>query len=248
MLRGLWKLTWVEFKVFMREPMGSVSTLVLPVILFLLLGNLAQRADSEAIDVEEFVGNFLPVLIAMIITLNGVTSLVTILSIYREGGILKRLRATPLSPITILTAHVLVKLSLTGINIVMLLLVGKTFFSITMAGSVAGFALAVAISAISIFSLGFVIASVVPAARFSQLIAGVVLYPLLGISGIFSPVDLFPVPLRAVAFVSPLTHAVTLMKATWEGLPWSQLGLELTMLGLAFVSCILISTKVFRWE
>ena len=41
-------------------------------------------------------------------------SLVTIISIYREGGILKRLRATPLRPQTILTAHVLVKLLLTG--------------------------------------------------------------------------------------------------------------------------------------
>ena len=37
-------------------------------------------------------------------------SLVTIISIYREGGILKRLRATPLRPQTILTAHVIVKL------------------------------------------------------------------------------------------------------------------------------------------
>ena len=41
-------------------------------------------------------------------------SLVTIISIYREGGILKRLRATPLRPHTILTAHVLVKLLFTA--------------------------------------------------------------------------------------------------------------------------------------
>jgi ABC-2 type transport system permease protein len=51
--------------------------------------------------------------VSVLIALSGVLSLVTIISIYREGGILRRLRATPLRPQTILTAHVLVKLALT---------------------------------------------------------------------------------------------------------------------------------------
>jgi ABC-2 type transport system permease protein len=50
----------------------------------------------------------LPVLAAVLIAISAVLSLVNIISIYREGGILKRLRATPLRPQTILTAHVLV--------------------------------------------------------------------------------------------------------------------------------------------
>lgn len=33
MLRGFWKLTWVEIKIFVREPMGFVGTLAVPVIL-----------------------------------------------------------------------------------------------------------------------------------------------------------------------------------------------------------------------
>ncbi len=27
MLRGLWKLTWIEIKVFMREPLGAFGTI-----------------------------------------------------------------------------------------------------------------------------------------------------------------------------------------------------------------------------
>ena len=50
--------------------------------------------------------------------LSAVLSLVTIISIYREGGILKRLRATPLRPYTILTAHVIVKLLFTAVTLV----------------------------------------------------------------------------------------------------------------------------------
>ena len=51
------------------------------------------------------------------ISASAVLSLVSIIAIYREGGILKRLRATPLRPRTILTAHVLVKLVFTALTL-----------------------------------------------------------------------------------------------------------------------------------
>ena len=57
-------------------------------------------------------------------------SLVTIISIYREGGILKRLRATPLRPHTILTAHVLVKLLLTALTMTLMIVAGKQYFAV----------------------------------------------------------------------------------------------------------------------
>ena len=34
MLRGLWKLTWIEIKVFLREPLGAFGTIVIPVLVF----------------------------------------------------------------------------------------------------------------------------------------------------------------------------------------------------------------------
>ena len=108
-LRGLWKLTWLEIKIFSREPMGLVGSLLMPLIVFIALGRvLGNLPSSAAPRVQGFLQTGLPVLAAIMIALNGIISLVTIISIYREGGILKRLRATPLSPSTILTAHVLV--------------------------------------------------------------------------------------------------------------------------------------------
>ena len=37
-LRGFWKLTWLEAKIFTREPMGFVGTLVMPLVIFIVLG------------------------------------------------------------------------------------------------------------------------------------------------------------------------------------------------------------------
>src|SRR5258706_11791168 len=109
MLNGLWKLAWVEPKVFVREPMGVAGSLGVPVIIFVLLGRvLGSRQPTTA-------GAAAPpfnvaILAALMIVIGTALSLVSIIAIYREGGILKRLRATPLAPLTILCAHVLVKL------------------------------------------------------------------------------------------------------------------------------------------
>src|SRR6266702_1107811 len=109
MLRGLWKLTWIEIKIFMREPLGAIGTIVVPVLVFVVVGRVVGgRLAPTALASNRFMQVGLPVLTAILIAISAVLSLVTIISIYREGGILKRLRATPLRPQAILSAHVLV--------------------------------------------------------------------------------------------------------------------------------------------
>ena len=43
MLRGLWKLTWLEIKIFLREPLGVVGTIGIPVLVFVVLGRMFGR-------------------------------------------------------------------------------------------------------------------------------------------------------------------------------------------------------------
>ncbi len=248
MLKGLLKLTWVETKVFMREPMGSVTTILFPIVLFAILGRAFRNVSPEETTTRGWVTTTLPVLITLLIALNAVTSLTTILSIYREGGILKRLKATPLTPATILTAHVLVKLGLTAVNIVILIMVGKTFYSIDLQGSIVCFSLAVFISSLSILSMGFVIASLVPTARFAQLITGFILYPLLTISGLFIPLDTLPSALQVLSRLSPITNAASLTAGMWEGQSWLEYSYETFALIVSFGICIAISSRFFRWE
>jgi ABC-2 type transport system permease protein len=109
MLRGLWQLTWLEIKVFVREPLGVFGTVGVPVVIFVLFSRLvASRARPGSAAAPAVFSSDLPILAAVLITASALLSLVTIIAIYRENGILKRLRATPLRPLTILTAHVLV--------------------------------------------------------------------------------------------------------------------------------------------
>src|SRR5579863_5364790 len=128
MLRGLWKLTWLEIKIFLREPVGAFGTILFPVVVFVAVGRFLGGRVPPPSTASGFLRTALPVFAAVLIPLSGVQSLVTIMSIYREGGILKRLRATPLRPHTILTAHVLVKLVFTAVTTALLLLAGKRYF------------------------------------------------------------------------------------------------------------------------
>jgi ABC-2 type transport system permease protein len=249
MLHGLWKLTWLEIKIFLREPLGAFGSIILPVLVFLVVGRLmGGRTQPGGIATAEFARVGLPVFVAVLIALSGVLSLVTIISIYREGGILKRLRATPLRPQTILTAHVLVKLVLTAVTMALTVLAGKRYYPVNMEVPIFGFTMALLISTWSILSIGFLIASIVPTARFAQPIGAAILYPMLGLCGLFVPLKLLPPVLQAVARVLPLTYAVSLLQGIWKGEPWSAHMGDVAALVVVFVICTALSAKVFRWE
>lgn len=245
MLHGFWKLTWVETKVFVREPMGVVGGLVMPVIIFVILGKTMGSGRLDAASVDQAPFN-VPILAMLIIAVGAVTSLVAIISIYRDGGILKRLRATPLSPVTILSAHVFVKLVFTVASLALLVLAGRQFFPGAMAVNLPSFTAAMLLSTLSILSMGFVIASIVPTARFAQPIAAALLYPMIAVSGLFFPIEQLGRPLRIVAYSLPTTHAVSLMQGVWDGLGWNWV--NVAALIIVFAVCTAISTKVFRWE
>jgi ABC-2 type transport system permease protein len=104
------------------------------------------------------------------------------------------------------------------------------------------------ISTWSILSIGFVIASIVPTARFAQPISAAILYPMLVVSGLFMPVDSMPRALQLFTRVLPLTYAVSLLEGIWKGDAWlTHLG-DVAALVLVFVVCTALSAKVFRWE
>ncbi len=246
MLKGLFKLSWIETKVFMREPLGLVGALLVPIFIYVLFSRVLGEPGSTALpaDAPFNVAVFATILIA----LGAVQSLIAIIAIYREGGILKRLRATPLSPVTILGAHVFVKLGFTLVSLVLLVLAGRQMFPGAMQVNIVAFAAAMLVSTLSILSLGFVIASVVPTARFAQPLGAVILYPMLAVSGLFAPLTLFPRWLQIISNVLPTTHAVSLLHGVWDGASIGSLVPNLLALAAFFAVSVAIATRVFRWE
>ncbi len=248
MMRGLTKLVWVEVKIFVREPMGLFGTVGVPVVLFVLLGRYMGRQGADSARMARWSATGLPVLITVLLALSAVLSLIAIISIYREGGILKRLRATPLSPLTILSAHVIVKLIFTALTLVLLVLAGRSFYTVQTDVNPLSFGLAILLSTLSILSIGFVVASVIPTARFAQPIGSVILYPMLALSGALFPLEVLSPGLRSLSNLLPLTHAVILLEGIWTGGDWSSYLVNVGALILNMILCSALAAKIFRWE
>jgi ABC-2 type transport system permease protein len=249
MLRGLWKLTWLEIKIFAREPLGVLGSVGIPVLIFVLFGRLlAAPARRPSARIPRALSADLPVLTSLLIVMSTVLSLIAIIAIYREGGILRRLRATPLRPYTILTAHVLVKLLFTALTLAAMLAAGRRYYAVDADVPVISFTLAMLFSTVTTLSLGFLVASLVPTARFAQPVGTLILYPMLGLCGLFVPVASLPPMLQPVARALPLTYAVSLMRGIWHGEGWLAHAGDVAALSLMFMVLTAISARVFRWE
>jgi ABC-2 type transport system permease protein len=246
--RGLFRLTWLETKIFLREPLGVFGT-VLPALIFIAVGRVVgPRLGSASPDTLRIVSIDVPVFTALLLAASTVLSLVAIIAIYREGGILRRLRATPLRPHTILIAHVMVKLILTAVTLTLMVIAGQRSYPVAAGVPLVAFTAAVLYATVCVLSLGFLIASLVPTARFAQPLGTLILYPMLAISGLFVPVDVMPRWLQVLARATPFSYAVSLLRGIWQGEGWFVHFGDLAVMGVMFLLYAAVSARVFRWE
>jgi len=247
-MRGLLQLTWLEIKIFLREPLGAIGSVVIPVVIYLGLGRTLAPRLPQVPQSTNFVYVSAPVFAAILIMLSSVLSLVTIIAIYREGGILKRLRATPLRPWTILTAHVLAKLAFTAATLILMVLAGKRYYPVDLHIPVVSFTIALLLATWSTLSIGFLVASIVRTARFAQPMGALIFYPMVALSGLFFPLSAMSHGMRSVARLVPLTYVVSLLTGILRGESWRVHLPDVGALVLVFAVCIALSGRWFRWE
>jgi ABC-2 type transport system permease protein len=143
---------------------------------------------------------------------------------------------------------VLVKLLSTAVTLGLMVLAGRRTFAFDDRVPIVSFAAALLFCTICLLSLGFLIASVVPTARFAQPIGSLLLYPMLGISGLFVPVEALPGALQTVARVLPFTYAASLLKGIWRNEGWASHAGDAAVLAGTLVVLTVVSSRVFRWE
>ena len=92
------------------------------------------------------------------------------------------------------------------------------------------------------------LASVAPTARFAQPIGTIILYPMIGISGLFVPIEKMPALLQLIARLTPASYAVSLMRGAWNGDAWLSHAGDFAGLAAFAVVCTMLSIRWFRWE
>ncbi|MCR4439014.1 MAG: ABC transporter permease [bacterium] len=247
-MRGFWKLTWTELKLFLREPTAAFFTLAFPVLMLFLFGSIYGNKSTPFFGGYGSVDVSVPGYAAMIIATSGLLSLTIFLAAYCEYGILRPLQATPLRPQAILGAEVVVVFLMTTLGMILLLVAAKSVYGLRFAGNAVSVAGAYLLSCASFFALGFVVAGLLPTTRTAQVVAMVLFYPMIFLSGATLPREILPESVRRVAQVLPLTHVVSLLRGLWIGEPWARHFNEVGILAIIFLTGVAVSAKTFRWE
>jgi ABC-2 type transport system permease protein len=216
-VRGLRKLIWTEMKLFLREPMASFFTLGFPLMILFLFGSIWGNKPAKEFGGFGFVDISVPGYTAVIIASTGLIALAVTMATYREKGILRRLRATPLRPQTVLGAQVAVFFALTAFGMALLIIAGLLVFGLRFAGNAFSVFAGFSLCTLSFFSMGFILAGLMPTARTAQIVAMVLFYPMIFLCGAFIPFHILPKTMQKFAEVLPLTHVVTLLRGLWMG-------------------------------
>jgi ABC-2 type transport system permease protein len=134
------------------------------------------------------------------------------------------------------------------VTLAIVMAVGARYYPVTVDAKILSFAAALLVSTLSILGMGFLIASIAPSGRFAQPLGSLILYPMIGLSGLFVPVEEMPETMQRIASVLPLTYAVSLLRGAWIGDAWSLHRGDLGILTVVFIACSALSARLFRWQ
>jgi ABC-2 type transport system permease protein len=247
-MRSFWKLTWTECKLYFRFPVMAFFTLVVPVMLLFLFGGIFGNAPNPDYGGYGTVDVSVPGYTALIICLSAILTLPITLANYRERGVLRRFRATPLRPAAVLGAQLVMLFGMTLAGMLLLILAGKLVFDLRFDGSPLSMLAGFTLSCLSFFALGMILAGAIPSVRVAALVGNVLIYPMIYLSGSTIPMEVMPDIMREIAKFIPLTYVVTLLQGLWKGEPWTQHWTEVIVLSVMLVVSSLVAIKVFRWE
>ena len=249
-MRTLTRLSWVELKLFLREPLTVVFSLALPlIILFVLGGVFGNEASGPAEDiVYRGVGPmtyYVPAYVALVVASVCVISIPTHLAGNRERGVLKRFHASSVSAWAVAGAEVAVAAVLSLVSAVLLLIAASLIYDFEPAASIPAVIGVFALVTVGFAAFGILLGAILPTARAAQAVGMLVWFIMLFLGGAGPPPEVLTDAMRTVADITPLWHAVLMMQDAWLGL---DAGLSwLTFGGIAALSAVL-GLRFFRWE
>lgn len=237
-----------ELKLSLRGMDMCVFALCLPVVVMVLLGLL--YGDRPAYDGAgySFLEQSFGAVTTIAVCAGGVMGLPLVVSDYRYRKILKRFRITPVSPVLLLAVQVVVYALYALASLILVFVVAAVFFHVRLAGSWLAFIGAYGLVMLSIFSIGMLVGGVAPNRKVAGILASVLYFPMLLVSGATVPYEIMPAALQRVADSLPLTQGIQLLKAAALGEPVETVLPQIIVLAVLAVLCSGLAIRFFRWE
>jgi ABC-2 type transport system permease protein len=219
-----------------------------PVMMLAIFGGIYGNKPNPQFGGLGTVDISLPAYVALVLAVAGLMSFPLGMVEYRSRGFLRLLRTTPARPNAFLAGQVLINgvVCLAGIGL--LVVFGMMAFDLDAPSHLLAFIGLAVLSGGSVFGLGMLIAALAQTEAVASVVANVVFFPMIFMSGATVPLEIMPSGMRHISDALPLTYAVNALKWAWLDKGGDDLPLALGVLGGTFVICALLSARLFRWE
>lgn len=235
-----------ETRLFLREPGILFWILGFPPVLLIILGSIPSfRKVDDGLGLR-LIDVYVPVLVLVALIVTGLQAMPPLITGYRERGILRRMSTTPVRPSALLTAQVALFGATGLVSALLCMAIGRVAFDVRLPGQVAGYVLALLLTAVAALALGALVSARARTARVATAFGMAAFFPSLFSAGLWVPVQGMPHVLRQIVVLLPFGAAARALDQAAAGHwpAWSHLGVliawTIVLSGAA--------ARWFRWE
>jgi ABC-2 type transport system permease protein len=218
-----------------------------------LLEQLLQpyRLQRDTLNGEEirYVDWLIPGVLGMNIMFSALFGVGYVIVRYRKNGVLKRLRATPLSALEFLSAQIASRLLMIVSVTVLVYASTNIVVDFRMVGSYWLLLSILILGALSMISVGLLVAARITSEEAANGLLNLLSWPMMLLSGVWFSLEGSNPLVQELALAFPLTHMISAARAVMiEGAGLSDVSGHLIALSLFSVIFVAIGSKTFRWE
>lgn len=209
-------------------------------------GYQKQRVQGEQV---RYVDWLIPGVLGMNMMFSALFGVGYVVVRYRKNGVLKRLKATPLSALEFLSAQVVSRLWLIMAITTVVFIGCDLLIGFSMAGSYLNLFLVYALGAFSMISMGLIVAARVKSEEMAGGLLNMMSWPMMFLSGVWFSLEGLHPWVQKLALLFPLTHITQAARVIMlDGAGFLVILPNLAALLVMSVIFLLLGVLLFRWE
>ena len=236
-----------ELKLSLRDMNMVIFAVIMPLVVFIIFGIIYGRKPAYDGADYTFLDQSFGAVGAIAICAGGLMGLPLAVSGLREMKILKRLRVTPVSPVFILGVELAMYVVYCAVSLATLS-AAALLWGVRLHGSFWAFLGSWTLTMLSTLSIGMLVGGVAKDTKQASVIACVLYFPMLVLSGTTLPLEVMPKAMRNLVSFFPLTQGITMMKNTFLGIGGEGVLLPVCVMLAVGALCTALSACFFRWE
>jgi ABC-2 type transport system permease protein len=237
-----WRQFRFERRMFWRNPSAAFFNFALPLIFLFLIASVfgLNEKDREIL---------IPGIAGMSVMTTTFTALAFNVTFLREQGILKRMRGTPLPPVSYFGGLIANAVTNAVVQVALVISIGHILYSVPWPHDWLELIVFVLLGVVAFASLGIAMAQLIPNFDSAAAYVNAVFLPMIFISGTFYETKHLPAVLDAIARILPLRHVIDGLRGAI--LPHSGLTNHVEAIVVLTAWCVggvFLSLRFFRWE